>query len=142
MKQDQAKPFKETRTHHLSELAEDYVEIIYDLILEKSEARVKDIAEHLGVSHVTVIRTLARLKAKGYIYTQKHMPITLSDEGIALAKQCKERHTFLLGYLKALGVPEHIAQIDVEGMEHHISPQTMQCFKAHLNQIQGIPDKV
>ena len=127
-----AEPFIATRKHHLLELAEDYVEIIYDLIQEKNEARVCDIAKHIGVSHVTVIRTVGRLKKKGFLLSQQHQPITLTDEGIKLSKFCKKRHAFLLKYLLALGVPAHIAQIDVEGMEHHISPVTMKVFQKHL----------
>ncbi len=123
-------PFIETRQHHESELAEDYVEIIADLIASKGEARVSDIAEHLGVSHVTVIRTLKRLSEKGCLQSS---PINLTKKGAELAKYSKERHLFLLKYLKALGVSEEVAAIDVEGMEHHISAMTMSAFKNHLN---------
>lgn len=130
-----AEPFIATRNHHTRELAEDYVEIVYDLIQEKKEARVCDIAEHIGVSHVTVIRTIDRLKKRGLLASNQHQPITLTAEGESLAKLCKERHTFLLQYLLALGVPEGIAKIDVEGMEHHISPATMNAFKRHLSSI-------
>jgi DtxR family manganese transport transcriptional regulator len=134
-KANQAKPFIATRSHHGSELAEDYVEIIYDLIENTGEARVRDIATHFGVSHVTVIRSVDRLQKKGYVLTQQHQPITLTPKGKKLAKLCKERHQFLLHYLTSLGVPEEIAQVDVEGMEHHISPQTMEAFKMQLNKL-------
>jgi DtxR family manganese transport transcriptional regulator len=127
-----AKPFIETRNHHESELAEDYVEIISDLILLKGEARVLDIAEYLGVSHVTVIRTIERLRKKGFLQTSSHQPVVLTTEGEKLAKFCKERHQFLLNYLITLGVPENIAAIDVEGMEHHVSETTMNAFRKHL----------
>ncbi len=127
-----AKPYIQTRQHHESELAEDYVEIIADLKTAKGKARVSDIALQLGVSHVTVIRTLKRLSEKGYLTTS---PIELTTRGEEVAKHSKERHLFLLEYLKALGVSEHIAAIDVEGMEHHISPDTMSAFKKHLSNL-------
>lgn len=128
-----AQPFIETRNHHESELAEDYVEIIAELISLRGEARVSDIAKCLGVSHVTVVRTIERLKKKGFLCAEPHQPITLSTEGQALAKFCRERHLFLLKYLTALGVPESVAAIDVEGMEHHISQTTMEAFKKQLH---------
>jgi DtxR family manganese transport transcriptional regulator len=131
-KANQAKPFIATRNHHGTELAEDYVEIIHDLIEQNGEARVRDIALQLGVSHVTVIRSVDRLQKKGYVLTQPHQPVTLTPKGKKLAKMCKERHQFLLHYLTSLGVPDEIAQVDVEGMEHHISPETMEAFKRHL----------
>lgn len=128
-----AEPFIATRNHHLSETAEDYVEIISDLIKQKGKARTCDIATLLGVSHVTVIRTIERLKKKGYIQYEQSQPITLTEEGTKLAAFSKERHHLLLEYLVALGVPESIAAIDVEGMEHHISPATTAALKKHLD---------
>jgi len=127
-----AEPFIATRIHHLSELAEDYVELISDLILNKGEAKIKDIADHMGVSHVTVIRTIQRLKKKGYVSSEKHQSLTLTDEGIKLATYSKKRHEFLLKYFITLGVPENIAKIDAEGMEHHISPTTIMVLQKHL----------
>ena len=128
-----SKPFIETRKHHSRELAEDYVEIIHDLINAHGEARICDIAEALGVSHVTAIRALERLEKSEYLIKAKNKPITLTSKGKKLAITCKKRHEFLLRYLTALGVPESVAKIDVEGMEHHISKETMQAFEHHLS---------
>lgn len=134
-KSHRAEPFIATREHHLSETAEDYVEIIYDLISDKGDARTCDIAKQLGVTHVTVIHALERLKKKGFIHSQSHQPITLTEEGEKLAKFSKKRHLLLLEYLITLGVPENIAAIDAEGMEHHISPSTMKAFQIHLEML-------
>ena len=131
-----AEPFIATRNHHLSETAEDYVEIVSDLISMKGEARTCDIAEQLGVSHVTVVRTIERLKKKGYLRSEQYQPITLTGEGKKLAAFSKERHRLLLEYLIALGIPEPIAAIDVEGMEHHISPTTIAALQKHLTILQ------
>jgi DtxR family manganese transport transcriptional regulator len=127
-----AKPFIATRNHHLSELAEDYVEIISELIGLKGEAKIKDIAQYLGVSHVTVIRSMERLKKKGYVIAEPYQSVVLTKEGEKLALRCKKRHLFLLEYLMALGVDEDVAKIDVEGMEHHISQATMDAFQKHM----------
>lgn len=127
---NQAEPFIATRQHHDAELAEDYVEVISDLVEEKNEAKICDISKHFGVSHVTVIRAIDRLKKKGLL--QEGASIALTKEGVSLAKRCKQRHQFLLHYLQALGVPKEAAAIDVEGMEHHISKVTMKAFSKHL----------
>jgi DtxR family manganese transport transcriptional regulator len=127
-----AEPFIATRNHHQSEMAEDYVEIVSDLISQKGKARTCDIAKLLGVSHVTVVRTIERLKKKGYIHSEQHQSITLTEEGAKLAAFSQERHRLLLDYLMALGVPESIAAIDVEGMEHHISSTTIAALQKHL----------
>lgn len=127
-----AEPFIATRHHHHLEIAEDYVELIDDLIKSKAAARTCDIAARLGVSHVTVIRTLKRLELKGFLITKKHKPIMLTKKGQELAYHTRERHALLLEYLITIGVPKEIAVIDVEGMEHHISIQTLEAFKKHL----------
>lgn len=132
-----AEPFIATRGHHDSETAEDYVEIVADLIDQKGEARVCDIAGQLGVSHVTVVRTIERLKDKGYVRSSQHQPVTLTKKGAGLAAFSKERHQFLVEYLAALGVPRNIAEIDVEGMEHHVSQETIHAFKKHLDLLKG-----
>jgi DtxR family manganese transport transcriptional regulator len=129
---ERAKSFAVTREQHLSEIAEDYVEIISDLLVQKGKARTCDIAELLGVSHVTVVRTLARLTKQGYVESTKEEPIQLTEKGTSLAYISKERHLLLFRYLIALGVPKEIAVIDTEGMEHHISPETLAAFKRHL----------
>ena len=134
-----AESFIATRDRHNSETAEDYVEIVADLINLKGEAKVCDIAEYLGVCHVTVVRTIGRLKKKGYVHSQPHQPILLTDKGLQLALFSKKRHRFLLEYLIALGVPKEVANIDVEGMEHHVSTPTLEAFQKHLEKIKGAP---
>lgn len=128
-----AKPFIATREHHLKEAAEDYTELIADLIEAQGEARTCEVARHLGVSHVTALRTLQRLQKEGYVETSRHKPITLTQKGRKLASHSKKRHEVLLDFLISIGVPEHVAEIDVEGMEHHISPATMKAMEVHLN---------
>lgn len=130
-----AESFIATRNHHISETAEDYVEMVADLIHEKGEARVCDIAQNLGVSHVAVVRMVKRLKKKGFVHSEPHQSITLTHEGSMLASLSKKKHSFLLEYLIALGVPEDIAAIDVEGMEHHISEETIEAFQKHLDKV-------
>lgn len=134
-KDSRARAFIETRKQHLAEIAEDYAEIIFDLIALKGEARTCDIAKELGVSHVTVIRTVNRLKSKGLFETENYQPIRLTEKGLELATSSKAKHEFLLKYLMHLGVSEETARIDVEGMEHHISEETLNALRGHLNKL-------
>ena len=73
--------FSRTRREHAKEIAEDYVEVIADLIAENGEARVVDLARHLGVTHVTVNRTISRLQKAGYVRSQPYRAIFLTPEG-------------------------------------------------------------
>jgi len=126
-------PFFVVRQNNDLETAEDYVELISDLIQSKGEARVCDIASGFGVSHVTVVRTLQRLQKKGYVTAQQRKPITLTNSGEKLAALSKSKHALLLEYLIFIGVPEEIAAVDAEGMEHHVSVETLEAFRNHLN---------
>ncbi|MCL4152526.1 UNVERIFIED_CONTAM: hypothetical protein GTU68_003310 [Idotea baltica] len=126
-------PFKAARKQHSEEAAEDYVELVYDLIEEKNEARTGDIAEHLGVSHVTALRTIRRLQSEGYLVTSDRKPVSLSSKGKTLALFCKKRHEILLDFFQFLGVPKSQAEIDVEGAEHHISKKTLGCILKHMD---------
>jgi DtxR family manganese transport transcriptional regulator len=131
-KSPESQPFRRTRRDHASEIAEDYVETIADVIAELGSCRVRDLSERFGVTHVTVVRTVQRLERDGLITTEPYKPIELTPKGTRLADECKTRHEIVLQFLIALGVPESIAAIDTEGIEHHVSPETLKQFEAYI----------
>lgn len=121
--------FHRTRQDHSRELAEDYVELIDELIVEKGEARAVDLAERLGVSHVTVSRTVRRLVRDGFVSAEPYRSIFLTDAGKAIAAASRSRHHQVVAFLLALGVPEEVAESDAEGIEHHVSDQTLEAMQ-------------
>ena len=123
---------RRTRADHARELAEDYVELIDDLIRDKGEARAVEIAERLGVTHVTVINTIRRLKRAGLVTSEPYRSIFLTADGERLAVNARRRHTLVLDFLLALGVPKNDAETDAEGIEHHLSPTTMKAIRRFL----------
>ena len=125
----QAYCHRQTRQAHGTEIAEDYVEVIADLIDAQGEARAVDIARRLGVTHVTVSKTITRLQREGLVSTKPYRSIFLSDAGRRMAAECRNRHEIVLNFLLALGVDEETALTDTEGIEHHVSDQTLQAFK-------------
>ncbi len=124
--------YRRTRSDHAQETAEDYVELIDDLIREAGEARAVDVARRLGVTHVTVTKTLARLKREGLLTSEPYRSIFLTPRGKRLADRSRKRHELLVDFLLALGVPRADAETDAEGIEHHISPRTLQAMKRHI----------
>ena len=131
----QAENLSQTRREHANEIAEDYVEAIADLVSETGEARVVDLAKRLGVTHVTVNRTIARLRKAGLLTSQPYRAIFLTRRGKSLALSCKSRHETVVNFLRSLGIPERIAEMDAEGIEHHVSPATLAAFKASLKRV-------
>lgn len=128
----QAKRFERIREAHKTETAEDYVELIADLIKANGEARVTDLAQRFGVSHPTVNKVIARLKKEGLVSSEPYRSLFLTEEGSALAQACKERHIIVVSFLKAIGVSEEMAEMDAEGVEHHVSAETLSAFKAFI----------
>jgi DtxR family transcriptional regulator, manganese transport regulator len=130
----QALALRQTRREHSTETAEDYAEAIAELSATVGEARAVDLARRLGVSHVTVIRTVGRLQRLGYVRTQPYRSIFLTDKGKRLAESSRHRHDIVVEFLRRLGVPEARAQADAEGIEHHVSPETLAAFKRYVAQ--------
>lgn len=121
-----------TRRDHSQELAQDYVELIADLIAEHGEARVVDLARRLGVTHVTVNRTIQRLQRVGLVSAEPYRAIFLTTAGQRLARESRERHDLVVRFLVALGVPAAVAESDAEGIEHHVSRETLRAFRQYL----------
>ena len=128
----QAENFRRLRRDHAGEIAQDYAEAIADLALSVGEARVVDLARRLGVTHVTVNRTLARLKRAGYVNTRPYRAIFLTDAGRKLAAESKLRHETVVAFLQSLGVSKKVALMDAEGIEHHVSPETLAAFERRI----------
>jgi DtxR family manganese transport transcriptional regulator len=126
-------PFHRARADHLQETAEDYVELIAELIEDRGEARVTDMAKRLGISNVTVTKTVSRLQKAGYVHSEPYRAVFLTAEGEQLAAHCRERHELVFEFLKRLGVPPEIAAQDAEGMEHHASAETLERMRAFLS---------
>lgn len=126
---EQARRFARVRLAHRTEVQEDYVELIADLIAETGEARATDLAERLGVTPATVANTLNRLKRDGLIAMRPYRSIFLTVQGAAMAAQSKERHEVVVLFLAALGVSNDTAEADAEGLEHHLSEETLAAMR-------------
>ena len=129
--------FNRTRRAHRQERAEDYVELISSLIAEKGEARAVDLARSLGVSHVTVTRTLTRLQKAGWVTSEPYRAVFLTPAGEKLAAASRARHKIVLDFLVAAGVPASIAHIDAEGIEHHVSSETLAVMENLAKRLQS-----
>lgn len=124
--------FRRIRADHQSELAEDYVELIADLIDERGEARGTDVALRLGVANATVVKTLKRLQDAGLVTQEPYRSIFLTGDGWKMAEDGRRKHKIVEGFLLALGISEETARIDSEGIEHHVSEETLRAMARFL----------
>lgn len=123
-----AAKFDRIRRAHQSEVAEDYVEMIYDLISETGEARTVDLAARFGVTSPTVNAIIQRLQREDLVETRPYRSIFLTEAGRALAEASRVRHQIVRDFLITIGVPVAIAEEDAEGVEHHVSKETLAVF--------------
>ena len=128
----QARRFGRARVQRSAALLEDYAELIADMLALDGEARPTDIARRLGVSHVTVVKAITRLKREGLATARPYRGVFLTPAGEALAARVRARHRLVVDLLVAVGVPREDAENDAEGIEHHVSPSTLDAFARFL----------
>lgn len=140
-KQKTSEVHSRTRSDHSHETAEDYVEAIAEISREKETCRVSDLAKYFGVSHVTVHRIITRLQGEGLVDTEPYRPIILTRRGADMAERSRKRHEIVYQFLLALGLSTDIAIRDAEGIEHHVSPQTLQKMEMWIAKMQPSPGR-
>lgn len=128
----QTERFRRVRDAHLTELAEDYVELIADLIEKNGEARVVELAARLGVTNATVSNAIQRLQRDGLVTSKPYRSIFLTAKGAKVAAAARTRHCLVREFLVALGVDAETADLDAEGIEHHVSNATLDAFRTYL----------
>ena len=113
-----------------SSAREDYLECILQLVQAKGYARAVDIAAQLDIAQASVTNMTQRLASEGLLTYEKYRGITLTTEGEKLADGIIQRHEILTRFLRHFGLDEATIYKDVEGLEHHVSRQTLRVFKA------------
>ena len=126
--------YETVRFAHETELIEDYVELIGDLITHRGEARAADIASRMGVSQATVSKMIRRLNELDLVTSQPYRSLFLTPAGKEMAAISRTRHNIVLNFLRALGVKDTTARIDAEGMEHHVSDETLAIMQQFTRQ--------
>ena len=61
--------------------------------------------------------------------SKPYRSIFLTQKGQEMATWSRARHKVVLDFLHAIGVPPGIAEADAEGIEHHVSGETLRIFE-------------
>ena len=109
-----------------SQSAEDYLERIHEVIEEKGYARVVDIASSLKVKQASVTSMVQKLAEAGYLKYEKYRGLLLTDKGRKVARKIRNRHETLSRFFSLFGLDAESQRQDIEGIEHHLSPDTVQ----------------
>ena len=119
---------KESR-QGLTESLEDYLETILDLEKTHKVARVKDIAEKLGVLRGTVTAALKNLAEKGLINYEPYSYITLTRQGTTIAEEITRRHEIIKDFL------ENVLLLDSQGAEENACRMEHAMDKSAINRL-------
>jgi len=120
---------------HRTDRMEDYLEVIYELVQQKGYATTVDISSYLNVSSPSVTKMMQKLDETGYLKYEKYRGIRLTNEGIRIARNIRNRHGLLAEFFKIIGVDEETANNDAEGIEHHLHPETMKKLEEFINEL-------
>lgn len=131
---------KETTAHVHSPAVEDYLEQIHNLIETKGYARVVDIAANLGISQASVTNMIQKLDAEGYVVYERYRGVVMTDAGRKIGREIARRHEVLTRLLASFGLDPATVHEDVEGMEHHISRQTLDVLTLLMEELEGNPE--
>ncbi|TMV51656.1 transcriptional regulator MntR [Paenibacillus mesophilus] len=121
---------------------EDYLEKIYKLIDEKGYARVSDIAEGLEVHPSSVTKMIQKLDKDNYLIYERYRGLVLTSKGKKMGKRLVDRHHLLESFLHLIGVQEENIYKDVEGIEHHLSWDSITCIEVLVEFFQRNPERV
>jgi len=116
---------------------DDYLEQIHNLIGEKGYARPIDISKNLNISQASVTNMLQRLDAEGFVHHEKYKGTTLTEKGATIAAAIITRHDALTEFLRLFNIDEETIYRDVEGMEHHVSKDTLSVITAIVSELKG-----
>jgi len=119
---------------------EEYLEVIYELISEKGQARVSDIAEKLGISPASVTEMVQKLKKRGFVTQERYSPIKLTEKGSKIAEIVRRRHEILKAFLQLLGINEEVAERDACEIEHNVNQETVKRLTSLIEFIQHAPE--
>jgi DtxR family manganese transport transcriptional regulator len=82
---------------------------------------------------------LRRLQDEELIHQEPYRAVFLTDAGRKLADEGRRRHKIVESFLVALGVKPDVARIDAEGLEHHVSPDTLDAMARYLKTYDAKP---
>lgn len=122
--------------------AEDYLEVIAELVEMKGYATTLDISRYMNVSAPSVTKMLQRLDERGDLKYEKYHGIRLTAKGRKIAEQIRQKHGILLEFFDILGIDHRAANQDAEGIEHHLNPSTIRQLRKFITFLRSNPELI
>jgi len=125
-----------------SQSAEDYLERIHELIERKGYARVVDIASSLKVRQASVTNMVKKLAEAGFLKYEKYRGLLMTEKGRKVARRIQHRHATLSRFFSLFGLDAETQRLDIEGIEHHLSPATLEMLADLTMFFEKNPDRL
>jgi len=124
----------------LSASSEDYLETILDLEKKNKVARVKDIADQLGVLSGSVTSALKSLAEKELIEYKPYSYIVLTRKGASIAKEITRRHKVIKDFLHCVLLLEpKRAEENACRMEHAMDKEAVDSLVRFIEYVYNCP---
>ncbi len=117
----------------IKESGENYLEAIFVLSERNPKVRAADICNYFGYSRPTVSSALKQFKSEGLVNVDEKNIISLTDEGLAIAKKIYEKHQVIAKILMSVGVKDETAYADACKIEHDLSDESFYALKKHFS---------
>jgi len=124
--------YSNIRDQNKNEILEDYVEAIKEIAETNGDVKNTDLAKHFGVSQATVNKNIKRLIGFELVTSEPYRSIFLTEKGEELATNAQQKHEIVYNFLIKIGVSKKTAEIDSEGIEHHVSEETLKLMKKFI----------
>jgi Mn-dependent DtxR family transcriptional regulator len=116
-----------------NESSEDYLEAILMLREQLGKVRSIDIVYKLGYSKPSISIAMKKLREKGLVNMDADGYITLTDEGLKIARHTYTRHKVLTSFFENIGVNTRTAEDDACKIEHDISEETFKRLREFMS---------
>ena len=115
-----------------NESSEDYLEAILMLKEQLGKVRSIDIVYKLGYTKPSISIAMKKLREKGLVEMDDEGYLTLTDEGLKIARHTYTRHKVLTSFFESIGVSPKTAEDDACKIEHDISEETFKRLRDHM----------
>ena len=83
---------------------------------------------------------MQKLAELGYLNYEKYRGLILTEKGRTVACRIKKRHQTLSRFFSLFGLDEQTQQQDIEGIEHHLSADTVEVLSSLAQFFEDNPD--